>query len=124
MCMYKYGNERCAHPSNMSIDCVGEEKCTFLKEKGSEKNNRFASEANGANNELKVEKKDGVIDFKLSDVNRCEEGNECSMTECGIYCQKFNRFYCSGKENCQTEEEYFDHMNKFGGIDIDRRPDI
>jgi hypothetical protein len=31
----------------------------------------------------------------------------------GLYCAKYQRFFCPGKENCSSPEEYFDYMVKF-----------
>jgi len=118
MCIYKYGNDRCAHPSNLSIECVGEEHCTLLEEDEIKTGLEI-------NKENKFESEENTINLKnLEGINECDAGYECSNTKCGIYCQKYKRFYCSGKDNCQTEDDYFEHMNQYGGIDIEKRPDI
>jgi hypothetical protein len=31
----------------------------------------------------------------------------------GLYCAKYQRFFCAGKDNCSSPEEYFDQMVKF-----------
>ncbi len=31
----------------------------------------------------------------------------------GLYCAKYQRFYCSGKDNCGTVESYLQHLNDF-----------
>lgn len=97
MCRYEYGNGKCAHPKNISLECVGEDSCTLYGEDMSlqdfENVNYFSQDA---------------------------DEDECPNTECGVYCKKYNRFYCAGKENCENEEEYFSHMNTYGGIDIEK----
>ncbi|UCE37860.1 MAG: hypothetical protein JSW00_01035 [Thermoplasmata archaeon] len=36
-----------------------------------------------------------------------DEGNECSgIAGQGIYCRKYNRFFCAGKENCTNQNKY------------------
>ncbi len=101
MCKYrygtgKYGKGRCAHPSNLSIDCVGEDSCRMT---GDEVMPRDSFDTIGGYDRTNTEKEDS-----------------CPNTTCGIYCQKYNRFYCAGEENCQTEEEYKNHMNMDGGL--------
>ncbi len=86
MCRYQYGKGKCAHPNNLSLDCVGEGKCVHL------------------NDDEALEKVDSSLsrdDVSLSSAHRC------SNTQCGIYCEKYNRFYCAGEENCEEKEEYF-----------------
>lgn len=95
MCRYRYSDGKCAHPKNISLDCVGEEGCVFKEE---EKNSESLE-----NSALNLEE---------------EEKDSCTKTQCGIYCKKYNRFYCAGEENCDSEEEYLQHMNQYGGIDI------
>ena len=98
MCRYKYGNGKCAYPKNISLECVGEQNCTFVNEN---------------TDSMDFEQGDYLPEDKNSD--------ECPNTECGVYCKKYNRFYCAGKENCDDEEEYLSHMNTFGCVDIERK---
>jgi len=90
MCRYKFGEGRCSHPSNMALECVGEDNCQFDAEVG----------ASG------FEKPDDDKDGKRSDRGGCPD------TEIGIYCKKYGYFHCSGKENCQTREEYIEHLKE------------
>ncbi len=81
MCKYSYPSGGCANGSIESLDCLGEEKCEF----------------SGVN----------VL---------TKRGLDRTMTDCtgekwlGLYCEKYKRFYCSGKEHCATPESY---MKKF-----------
>ncbi len=37
--------------------------------------------------------------------------SDCSMEQWfGLYCAKYQRFYCAGKENCETHESYLRHL--------------
>ncbi|HTY46519.1 MAG TPA: hypothetical protein VMB46_02515 [Methanomassiliicoccales archaeon] len=39
---------------------------------------------------------------------------DCSREQWfGLYCAKYQRFYCSGKENCATVESYLQHLTDF-----------
>ncbi|MFO8109444.1 MAG: hypothetical protein R6U17_02835 [Thermoplasmata archaeon] len=96
MCKYLYGTDkyeggRCAHPSNLSIACVGEDSCRLM-----------SSDVDM----LEVDEKEYTDNT----------GENCPNTTCGIYCQKYQRFYCAGEENCQTEDEYKKHMNMYSGL--------
>lgn len=102
MCRYEYGKEKCAHPNNLSLDCVGEEKCVYTED----------------DRQLKK------VEEALSVENDIEQKHKCPNTQCGIYCEKYNRFYCAGEDNCKSEEEYLDHMKTYGGIDIGESNDI
>ncbi|MCX6653054.1 MAG: hypothetical protein NT137_06860 [Methanomassiliicoccales archaeon] len=31
----------------------------------------------------------------------------------GLYCAKYQRFYCAGKENCTTVEGYMQHLTNY-----------
>lgn len=99
MCRYMYGTDkyeggRCAHPSNHSIECKGEGSCRLMWEETALDTNDIVEEYGSA-----VEK----------------EGDSCHDTTCGVYCSKYKLFYCAGKGNCQTEEEYREHMSRFSG---------
>ena len=37
--------------------------------------------------------------------------SDCSREQWfGLYCAKYQRFYCAGKENCGTAESYLRHL--------------
>ena len=39
---------------------------------------------------------------------------ECSKEQWfGLYCSKYQRFYCSGKDHCSSVESYMDHLTNF-----------
>lgn len=78
------------------MDCVGEGSCVYTGE------------------DEQVEK----VDDALSLEGNYEQDHKCSNTQCGLYCEKYNRFYCAGEDNCVSKEEYFEHMKTYGGIDI------
>ncbi len=101
MCRYEYGNGKCAHPNNLSLDCVGEGTCVY----------------DGDSKQL--EKVEEALSTKLDN----QQDDKCPNTQCGLYCEKYNRFYCAGEKNCNDKEEYFEHMKTFGGIDIGESDD-
>ncbi|MFO7992293.1 MAG: hypothetical protein R6U61_08405 [Thermoplasmata archaeon] len=105
MCRYKYGNNRCAHPKNFSIECVGEEKCEFREEQIT----------------LGKIEETNIPQNSFSENEKQDEHGSgcagCSHTVCGIFCQKYGRFYCAGQENCETEGEYLEHLNLHGGVE-------
>ncbi len=40
--------------------------------------------------------------------------NDCSKEQWyGLYCAKYQRFYCAGRENCHTAESYMMHFAQF-----------
>ena len=42
---------------------------------------------------------------------RLHRAMECSHDQWfGLYCAKYRRFYCAGKENCTTPETYMAHL--------------
>ena len=90
MCRYKFGKGRCAHPSNMALECVGEDRCQFDEDGGIE------APAFGDDDDLEEE-------------NRSEG---CPDTKIGIYCKKYGHFHCAGEGNCQTREDYIDHLKE------------
>lgn len=104
MCKFKYGKNKCAHPKNIALECVGEDRCQYVEPVDSPSN-------------IGSEKPDFSFDSYEPKEN---QEDTCPMTECGLYCKKYNRFYCAGKDNCQTKEEYMQHMKEFGGIDIEK----
>ncbi len=93
MCRYNYGKDKCAHPRNFTIECIGENACSFIS-------NDAVDMTGGMSNSVNS--------------NEADDQDRCPNTECGIYCDKYNRFYCAGLENCQTEKEYLKHMNMHG----------
>ncbi len=107
MCRYRYGDSKCAHPKNVATECVGEDNCT-CKDDDLEDLQPPSDMQNSSG-----------FQEKTDEISESEE-DTCPMTECGVYCEKFNRFYCAGEDNCQTEDEYLEHMNEYGGVDIER----
>ncbi len=103
MCIYEYSNGKCAHPKNLSLECVGEEKCVHMDDGNA------------------VEEVEKALDESFG--NELEPKDTCSNTQCGLYCEKYQRFYCAGEENCREENEYFEHMKTYGGIDIGESED-
>lgn len=103
MCRYKYGNEFCSHNGNPDLNCVGEENCTFKEQKGSQ------DHCNGPSKPSKrpTEKKEEEQKQKGSNI-------PCAHTEHGVYCQKYQRFQCVGKEHCSTEKEYHKKRKQSG----------
>ncbi len=96
MCKFLYGKGKCAHPKNFTIDCVGEDYCNFPENPDDER----------------------LVDSGGQGVtSNIEQDDKCPSTKCGIYCQKYNRFYCAGEDNCQTENEYIKHMNEDGCLE-------
>jgi len=42
------------------------------------------------------------------------EAEECHMERWqGLYCPRYQRFYCAGRENCDTVESYMSHFAEF-----------
>jgi hypothetical protein len=81
MCKYSYPSGGCANGKVESLDCNGEEKCEF-----------------SAMNVLTKHLKD-------------RPATECSGEKwLGLYCERYKRFYCAGKDHCVTPESY---MKKF-----------
>lgn len=51
---------------------------------------------------------------KSSPMRYCQMNSDCSLEQWhGLYCAKYQRFYCSGIENCGTAESYMAHFAKF-----------
>lgn len=108
MCRYKFGERKCSHPSNMALECVGEKKCQLSQ--------------------------DGLIDGSVTGEPSSMENQEedefqkddgCPNTRTGIYCKKYGYFHCAGEENCDTKEDYFehlmDHKEEIQNLDIQER---
>ncbi len=77
----------------MALECVGEDKCQFKDDDGG---GEIPSEL--------VNRKD--------DDKEEERSDSCPHTKIGIYCKKYGHFHCAGKENCQTREEYIEHLKE------------
>jgi len=76
MCRYSYLSGACANKNVDSLDCIGLDKCEF----------------SGLN----------VLMTKPG-VKRAECGHEEWL---GLYCDKYRRFFCPGREHCVTPESY------------------
>ncbi len=108
MCRYEFGDGKCSYPSNMALECVGEDKCRFLEETDSE-----------SSSESPIEKND------LQDLNTSiQDDDRCPNTKTGVYCKKYGYFHCAGEENCKDPEDYMEHLEshqeKFQNIDIEK----
>lgn len=58
----------------------------------------------GESNCLARSSVDGVLRRKV----------DCSKEQWyGLYCAKYQRFYCAGRENCSTAEAYMMHFAQF-----------
>lgn len=81
MCKYSYPSGGCANGNIESLDCMGEDKCEF----------------SGMN----------VLTRRSGD----RAVKDCSGEKwLGLYCERYKRFYCPGKEHCATPESY---MSRF-----------
>ncbi len=81
MCKYSYPSGGCANGNVESLDCMGEDRCEF----------------SGMN----------VLTRRFRD----KAVKDCSGEKwLGLYCERYKRFYCPGKEHCATPESY---MNRF-----------
>lgn len=91
MCKYSYLSGACANRHIDSLECLGQDKCEF----------------SGLN--------------ILSSRSPAPEG-ECGHEKwLGLYCEKYRRFFCPGKEHCTTPESYQKNLvayqerrNRFG----------
>jgi hypothetical protein len=76
MCRYSYLSGACANKHVDSLDCIGLDKCEF----------------SGMN----------IMTSRLPDsISEC--GHEKWL---GLYCEKYKRFFCPGREHCVTPESY------------------
>ena len=91
-CKYYYRHSYCANNLITSTTCVGGEECNHILQ-GAE---------------------------VMSDASS-SDGCFGGLSEWyGIYCPKYKRFYCAGKDNCETMEEYMNNFKRFqenGGQD-------
>jgi len=77
MCRYSYLSGACANKHVDSIECLGEDKCEF----------------SGMNILMKQRQSKSV--------------ENCGLEKwIGLYCEKYKRFFCPGKEHCVTPESY------------------
>ncbi len=92
MCKYQFGEEKCSHPRNMALECVGESRCTL-------------------SDDPLVE---DILEMETDTITKEEEEPSeqegCPNTETGIYCKKYGYFHCAGEDNCDTRDEYVDHL--------------
>ncbi len=81
MCRYSYLSGACANKHVESLDCIGHDKCEF-----------------SGMNILVLRKGKAVPD-------------ECNHEKwLGLYCEKYQRFFCPGREHCVTPESYEKHL--------------
>ncbi|MEF8873339.1 MAG: hypothetical protein V5A88_01565 [Candidatus Thermoplasmatota archaeon] len=95
MCRYKFGEGKCSHPSNVALECVGEDKCKLSKEPLNDDGSYNAERLE------EPEEESGDSDQEM-----------CPNTKTGIYCKKYGHFHCAGKENCETREDYIEHLKE------------
>jgi hypothetical protein len=81
-CRYSYLSGACANKHVDSLDCIGHEKCEF----------------SGMNILMKQ--------------RHSRTSDECGLEKwLGLYCEKYNRFFCPGREHCVTPESYRKQLN-------------
>ncbi|MBS3817415.1 MAG: hypothetical protein KGY76_07630 [Candidatus Thermoplasmatota archaeon] len=97
MCRYEFGDGKCSHPKNVALECVGESNCQFGDE---------------PIKDAVVERKTKKEEEETQQSEKEPEETGCPNTEIGIYCQKYGHFHCAGEENCQTREEYVEHLKE------------
>ncbi|GEM_PF-816339 len=93
MCRYKFGEGKCSHPSNVALECVGEEKCQLSQD--------ILTDDGSYIEESTVES---------YEEDETSEQEMCPNTKTGIYCKKYGHFHCAGEENCETREDYIEHL--------------
>ncbi len=80
-CRYSYLSGACANKHVDSLECIGHEKCEF----------------SGMNILMKQ--------------RHSRTAEDCGLEKwLGLYCEKYNRFFCPGKEHCVTPESYQKHL--------------
>ena len=80
MCRYSYLSGACANRHVDSLQCVGKDKCEF----------------SGMNILMKTSSK---------------AHEECGAEKwLGLYCERYKRFFCPGREQCVTPESYRKHL--------------
>ncbi len=76
MCRYSYLSGACANKRVDSLECIGRDKCEF-----------------SGMNILMHTARTPIV--------------ECGHEEwLGLYCEKYRRFFCPGREHCVTPESY------------------
>jgi hypothetical protein len=82
LCRYSYLSGACANQHVDSLECIGSDKCEF----------------SGMN--ILVLKRQGK-----------PRADDCGHEEwLGLYCEKYKRFFCPGREHCVTPESYEKHL--------------
>ena len=81
LCRYSYLSGACANRQVDSLECIGPGKCEF----------------SGMN--ILVLKKPGQV------------AEDCGHEKwLGLYCEKYKRFFCPGREHCVTPDSYQKHL--------------
>ncbi|HEX9906846.1 MAG TPA: hypothetical protein VGB78_00035 [Thermoplasmata archaeon] len=81
MCRYSYLSGACANKHVESLSCIGKDKCEF----------------SGMN--------------ILMRQRHSSSAEDCGLEKwLGLYCEKYRRFFCPGRENCVTPESYRKHL--------------
>jgi hypothetical protein len=81
-CKYSYLSGACANKQIDSLECIGHDKCEF----------------SGMN--------------ILMTQRHSKTAEECGLEKwLGLYCEKYNRFFCPGREHCVTPESYQKNLN-------------
>jgi len=80
-CRYSYLSGACANKHVDSLKCVGHDKCEF----------------SGMN--------------IMTRRSATKPSEECGAEKwLGLYCEKYRRFFCPGREHCVTPESYRKHL--------------
>lgn len=83
MCRYSYRSGACANQHVESLECIGEDRCEHSQ-----------------------------VNVLMRKGSTCAPG-ECGLDKwLGLYCEKYGRFYCAGKERCDTHEVYMRHFTQ------------
>ncbi len=83
MCRYSYVSGACANRHVDSLECIGQDRCEF----------------SGMNI---------LVGTRSSGTSASKEcGHEQWL---GLYCEKYKRFFCPGREHCVTPESYRKHL--------------
>lgn len=83
MCRYSYRSGACANKHVESVECIGEDRCEHSQ-----------------------------VNLMVKKVSTGAAG-ECGLDRwLGLYCERYGRFYCAGKERCGTHEVYMRHFTQ------------
>jgi len=83
MCRYSYRSGACANRLVESLECVGEEECQH------------------AQTNILIKK------------GRTGDPSDCGLDRwLGLYCEKHGKFFCPGKEACETPGLYADRFEE------------